>query len=267
MLLDGKKIAGILEEKLKTELLFHIPKKVCFVIFESTPATEQFVKIKSRAAERVGIVVVIERHTDARTTEQIVSVVRGLGERGYDGIVVQLPLPSDVDTQKVLDAVPFEQDIDVLGSIAKDNYEKGIIHRIPPVARAVHELLESCRATLRGKNIVIIGQGRLVGEPVHNMFKRMGVPHIVIDILTSEKEKLSAIKQADVIISGVGIPHMIKPNMIKKGAVLIDAGTSEQGGKLVGDVDPACEAMASYMTPVPGGIGPVTVVALLQNLV
>jgi len=267
MLLDGKKIANKLEERLKTELLFQIPKRVCFVIFESTPATEQFVKIKSRVAERIGIVAITERHTEAHTTEQIVAVVIELGKKKYDGIVVQLPLPAGVDTEKVLDAVPFEQDIDVLGSATKRSYENGDTHRIPPVARAVHAMLESCGATLSGKNIVVIGRGRLVGEPVHLMLKQMGLPHIVIDILTGEKEKLSTIKQADVIISGVGVPCMIKPSMIKKGVLLIDAGTSEQGGKLVGDVDPTCEALVSHMTPVPGGVGPVTVVALLQNLV
>ena len=135
------------------------------------------------------------------------------------------------------------------------------------IAQAVHEILESCNVSLNGKKIVVAGQGRLVGEPVHLMFNRMKVPHRVIDIKTSKKEKLALLKDADIIISGMGVPHSIKPDMIKKGVVIIDAGTSEQSGKLVGDVDPACGDVASFMTPVPGGVGPLTIVSLLRNLV
>ncbi|KKT38287.1 MAG: Bifunctional protein FolD [Parcubacteria group bacterium GW2011_GWA1_44_13] len=266
MLVDGNKIAKTLEEKLATELLFSTPKKVCFVVFGGNTATEQFVKMKSRVAERVGIFVEVKKYPNIKTTAEAVKEVRALGEKDYDGIVVQLPLTQGIDTQQVLDAIPPLKDIDVLGTVAKESYENGKINKTPPVAQAVHEILETHNSSLKGKKIVVAGHGRLVGEPVHLMFKRMKVTHDVVDIKTSDEEKLSLFKNADIIISGMGVPHGIKLNMIKKGVVLIDAGTSEQAGKLVGDIDPECEKVASFMTPVPGGVGPITIVSLLRNL-
>lgn len=266
MLVDGNKIAKALEEKLVTELLFSTPRKVCFVIFGRNSATEQFVKMKSRVAERVGIAVDVKNYFNVKNTDEAVKIVNELSEKDYDGIVVQLPLTAGLDTEAVLDAIPPLKDIDVLGAVAKESYVKGKINRTPPVAQAVREILESCDISLKNKKIAVTGQGRLVGEPVHLMLNRMRVPHDVVDIKTGEKEKLALYKNADIIISGMGVPHCIKPNMIKNGVVLIDAGTSEQAGKLVGDIDPACESKASFLTPVPGGVGPITVVSLLRNL-
>ncbi|OIP66540.1 MAG: hypothetical protein COV32_02460 [Candidatus Yonathbacteria bacterium CG10_big_fil_rev_8_21_14_0_10_43_136] len=266
MLVDGNKIAKALEEKLATELLFSSPKKVCFVVFGGSTATEQFVKMKSSVAESVGISVDVKKYPDVKTTDNAVKTLRILCEKDYNGIVVQLPITQGVDTQQVLDAISPLKDIDILGSVAKESYAKGKMDSTPPVAQAVYEILEAHDISLKGKKIVIAGLGRLVGEPVHLMLKRINVPHDVVDIKTSEKEKLSLFKKADIIISGMGVPHSIKLNMIKEGAVLIDAGTSELAGKLLGDIDPECEKVASIMTPVPGGVGPITIVSLLRNL-
>ena len=266
MLVDGNKIAKALEEKLVTELLFSAPKKVCFVVFGGNTATEQFVTMKSRVAERVGIAVTIKRYPDTKTTADAVKLVRAIGNEDYDGIVVQLPMAKGIDIDAVLNEIPPLKDIDVLGTVAKESYAKGKINRTPPVAQAVFEVLESCNVSFKGKKIVVVGQGRLVGEPVHLMLKRMKVPHDIVDIKTTEKEKLTLLKNADIIISGTGVPHGIKLEMVKDGVVLIDAGTSEQAGKLVGDIDTACAKKASFMTPVPGGVGPITIVSLLRNL-
>lgn len=267
MIVDGRKIAKVLEEKLVTELLFSTPKKVCFVVFGGNAATKQFVKMKSRIAERVGITAETIEYPKVKTTTEAAALVRALGKKDYDGIVVQLPLSQGLDTQVVLDAVPPTKDIDMLSAVAKESYAAGKIDRTPPVAQAVREILEGCNITLKGKNVVVAGYGRLVGVPVHLMLNRMKIPHSVVDIDTEEKEKTMLFKNADIIISGMGMPSAIKPNMVKKSVVLIDAGTSEQGGKLVGDIDKDCEKVASYFTPVPGGIGPITIVSLLRNLV
>lgn len=267
MLVDGKKIAKALEEKLTTELLFSTPKKVCFVVFGGNTATEQFVKMKSQVAERVGIAVTVKKYPNVKTTAEAVKLVRELGKEDYGGIVVQLPLSAGIDTQTVLDEIPPLKDIDVLGTIAKESYASGKMNRTPPVAQAVWEILEACNVKLTGKKILVAGRGRLVGEPVCLMLKRMKALYDVIDVNTSEKEKLDLFKNADIIISGMGAPHAIKPDMIKEGVVLIDAGTSEQAGKFVGDIDPACAEKASFMTPVPRGVGPITVVCVLRNLI
>lgn len=266
MLVDGNKIAKALEDKIVTELLFSVPKKVCFVVFGGNTATEQFVKMKSRVAERVGITVAVKRYPDVKTTAEAVKLVRSLGKEDHDGIVVQLPMTKGINTDTVLNEIPPLKDIDVLGAMAKESYAKGKINRTPPVAQAVHEILEACNVSLKGKKVVVVGQGRLVGEPVCLMLKRQKIAYDAVDIKTSEKEKLALFKNADILISGTGVSHGIKPEMVKDGVVLIDAGTSEQGGKLVGDIDPACESKASYITPVPGGVGPITIVSLLRNL-
>jgi len=266
MLVDGNKIAKDLEEKLATELLFSAPKKVCFVVFGGNAATEQFVKMKLRVAERVGITVDIKKYPTTKTTADAVSLVNNLGKKDYDGIVVQLPLTAGIDTQAVLDAIPPLKDIDVLGTVAKESYASGKINRTPPVAQAVKEILDDCNIKLSGKKIVVLGRGRLVGEPVHLMLKRMKVPYDIIDIKTPEKEIHTLIKNADIVISGIGIPHSIKHDMIKNGVILIDAGTSEQAGKLVGDIAPECGSKAAFFTPVPGGVGPITIVSVLRNL-
>ncbi len=266
MLIDGNKIAKTLEEKLVTELLFATPKKVCFVIFENSPATEQFVKVKSRVAERLGIHVTVKKYPDTKNTEGALKIVHELGKDDYDGIVIQLPVSKGIDTQTVLDAVPPLKDIDLLGATAKESYVNGKIDRTPPVAQAVREIFEEYDINLAKKKIALVGHGRLVGEPIGLMFQKMKLPYDVIDIKTGEKEKLALLKNADIIISGICVPHSIKPEMIKNGVVLIDAGTSEQAGKLVGNIDPECEGKASLVTPVPGGVGPITIVSLLRNL-
>ena len=155
MLVDGNKIAKTLEEKLATELLFSTPKKVCFVVFGGNTATEQFVKMKSRVAERVGIFVEVKKYPNIKTTAEAVKEVRALGEKDYDGIVVQLPLTQGIDTQQVLDAIPPLKDIDVLGTVAKESYENGKINKTPPVAQAVHEILETHNSSLKDRKSVV----------------------------------------------------------------------------------------------------------------
>lgn len=266
MIINGNEIAKKLEEKLATELLFSAPKKVCFVIIGGNAATDQFVKMKCRMAERVGITAVVKKFPNLTSTADAVATITKIGKEDFDGIVVQLPMTQGIDMQTVLDAIPPLKDIDVLGTTAKESYASGKIDRTPPVAQAVFEILEAHNIAAKGKKIVILGKGKLVGEPVQLMFKRMKLPFDVIDSKTNNKDRASLLKNADIIVAGVGMPHSIKPEMVKDGVVLVDAGTSEQAGKLVGDIDPACASKASYFTPVPGGVGPITIVSVLRNL-
>ena len=222
--------------------------------------------MKTLAAKRLGV------HTDteksaALTDNEIKSAIRVATEKNYDGIVIQLPLPvQKEDVQSLLDCIPEDKDIDVLTTSGKLHYKDGTSKMIPPVARAIFEILRTHNVNLPGKNIVVLGAGRLVGEPVSLMLERMKIPFSTVDINTAEEERNRLLGVADVIISGIGTPHFVKPNMIKNGVVLIDAGTSEQDGKLLGDIDPMCGEKASLFASVPGGVGPVTVVSLFWNL-
>lgn len=265
MLVDGKVIARYLENDLKTRFQTLTSKKVCFVMFGEDAASLQFVGMKTRMAERLGVHAKIQQFPETFSTSQ---AAKAVGQAASEGcaIVVQLPLPAHMDTQIVLNCVPAELDIDVLSEKAKEQFASGDSSMTPPVARAVFKILDFCNVSFEGKNVLMVGQGKLVGEPVASLLSLKNIPFKTVDKNTPEEERLRHLQAADIIISGVGSPHFIKPEMIKSGAVLIDAGTSEQAGKLAGDVDPLCGERASLITPVPGGVGPVTVACLFENL-
>lgn len=265
MIADGKQIAQHIEEQLLPQFQQLPVKKVVFVMFGDNAASRQFMGIKSRVAQRLGINAEIKIVPESTATDEAVSIISELSNN-HDGVVVQLPLPGHLDVEQVLNAVPAEKDIDVLSSVSLQQYKQGISNRVPPVAAAVRHVLDYYNMTFNDEKIVIVGHGKLVGQPVACMLDRMNIPYDIITTSLSENERNEKIKNADIIISGTGVPYMITPDMVKAGVVLIDAGTSEQSGKLVGDIDPECASKALLMTPVPGGIGPITVVALFENL-
>jgi methylenetetrahydrofolate dehydrogenase (NADP+)/methenyltetrahydrofolate cyclohydrolase len=162
--------------------------------------------------------------------------------------------------------IPPHMDMDVLSTEAKSLFKNNKLNKIPPVARAVSEILNFYNVDMANKNILVVGTGKLVGEPVSSMLNLRNLVYKTIDKNTDENSKEELLKNADIIISGAGSPHFIKKEMIKPGVVLIDAGTSEQSGKLVGDIDPGCAEVASLMTSVPNGVGPVTMACLFLNI-
>ena len=264
MIVEGRLVAANLKEKIKQKLSSE--KKVCFIIFGNDPGSRQFIYMKCRFAEGLGIKTVVEEHPENVEFEEAKKIVQTVVAQNYSGIVVQLPLPKNLNPKDILDLVPPDLDIDVLSEITKELYRNGSIEKVPPVARAVESILDFYHVDLLSKSILIVGRGMLVGEPVSNMFKLKNVPFQQVDKNTDQESRKKMLKDADIIISGAGDSYFIKPDMIKDGVVLIDAGTSESEGKIVGDVDPACYEKASLVTPVPGGIGPVTLASLFLNL-
>jgi methylenetetrahydrofolate dehydrogenase (NADP+)/methenyltetrahydrofolate cyclohydrolase len=256
MIIDGRAIACEIEENLKKAFLGIKKKKVAFVLFADNDASRQFIKMKTNVADRLGIETSTIECFDCLTTDLAIHRIESISQEGFDGIVIQLPIPKSFNSEALLNSVPAQLDIDALGRST-----------LPaPVASAVWEILKHSNINFENKNIVIVGNGKLVGVPVAKMFSLKQISYMVIDKDTPKEITTISLKNADIIISGAGVPHMIKSHMIKEGAVLIDAGTSEQSGKLVGDIDPLCFKKASYMTPVPGGVGPVTVISLFVNL-
>lgn len=256
IIVDGKHIAKMLEIKLKEQFSQQPQKKVCFVLFGNDPASIQFINLKSRVAERLGVDVAIKKYPETISQEEAVHILGQIINESYDGIVIQLPLPKQLDSHTLLGDIPENKDIDGLGKA---------LHNAP-VAQAVFEIFATHGIHLENKNVLVIGNGVLVGNPIHRELLRRGIKHEIIDKDTNKAVTLEKMQSADVIISGVGISGLIKPHMIKTGVVLIDAGTSEQSGEIVGDVDPACFKKASLATPVPGGVGPITVMKLFANL-
>lgn len=261
MLINGQEIAEDIYSSLEESLS---GKRACFVIFKSDPASEKFVEIKSRIAEQLGVEASIIRQ-DVSTTEEALAVIDEIRDF-YDGIVIQLPLPADVSAQAIFDSLDSRQDIDMLGTEAKREYMEDETERVPPVAAAVQEILSRNNISLEDKEILVLGRGRLVGEPVSLMLEKQNISYNIVDKNSDPQVVEEYLSRADIIISGIGVPHFIKPEMVKKGVVIIDAGTSESEGKLVGDADPDCEGVAEYLTPVPGGVGPITVACLFRNL-
>jgi methylenetetrahydrofolate dehydrogenase (NADP+)/methenyltetrahydrofolate cyclohydrolase len=183
------------------------------------------------------------------------------------GAVIQMPLPRKLGRpEQFLNLIPEEKDINVLSEKSLGKFCQGTLKILPPTVEGILELLKNYKIKILGKDIVIVGVGRLVGFPLAIQLLKERATVSVLNEFT--KDTSSFIKKADILISGVGSPNLIKGNMIEKGAVVIDAGTSIKKGKLVGDVDfKSVSKKASFLTPVPGGVGPMTVACLLNNLV
>ncbi|MBI2025505.1 bifunctional 5,10-methylenetetrahydrofolate dehydrogenase/5,10-methenyltetrahydrofolate cyclohydrolase [Candidatus Kaiserbacteria bacterium] len=259
--------------KARAEKLARQPKVVALVCNE-TPATKSYLAIKSKRAADAGCVLEVRRlnmtgiQENERSLKVVDSVRKAAGEA--DALIVQLPLPEGVDTKAVCDAIPIEKDADVLSSAARAGFEmKGLrnLSLLPPVVGAVREIFVRNNVGAKGKKAVVIGAGFLVGAPVATWLTQQGADVRVLTIETNQEDFTAALRASDIIVSGAGSPHIIKPEMLKEGVILIDAGTSESSGVIVGDTEPACAAKCSLFTPVPGGVGPLAVACLFENVV
>lgn len=267
MIVDGKKIASDTLALLK-ERVHRLSKRVILVVFVigGDSVTETFINLKRKRAEEIGIVVhIVTIPRDSQTSEIKKQIKKSAEDSNISGIVVQLPLPEHVDKKVVLASIPIEKDVDVLSEGSMDLFKEDKLPIIPPVVGAFKKILEKEDISIKGKNVVVVGKGALVGLPAEIWFKNQGADVTVVDRQTTNLSVVT--KDADIIISGAGTPHLLKPEMLKSGVVLLDAGTSEARGKVVGDADPACADVCSIFTPVPGGIGPIAIAALLENLV
>ena len=256
MIINGKEIAEALFEELEEERA-HIgrPLALGILMSQGDVATESFIKIKARAADRLGVEVVRHELLSGSATADALMALEELATK-TQGVIVQLPLQLPIDAEAVLAHLAPEKDVDAIGPKP---------HVAPaPVARAVMRILDWTHTDVSGKKAVVVGAGRLVGKPTAELLTEHGA-HVTF--VTKEAGSLEELKDADIVVLGAGNPGFIKPSMIKPGVVLIDAGTSESvGGKLVGDADPACANMASVFTPVPGGVGPIAIAMIFKNL-
>lgn len=264
MEIDGKRLAkDILADV--TVVANVMQKRVCFIQFDIDEVSSQFIARKQRAALSLGV------HADVvqevvSTTEDALAVLEDVVSQGYDGIVVQLPLPPFIDTDTVLAAIPVAADIDMLTKESIALFEQGLTERMPPVAGALNAIIVDAQIDVLTTRIVLVGNGRLVGAPIAMLFDRSNIAYETITVTTPDEERCALLKHADIVISGTGIAHSITPDMVRDGVILIDAGASIKGEKIVGDIDPACFDKAQIYTPVPGGVGPITVAILFKNL-
>ncbi len=267
MLVDGKQIANDLREMLKKSIaLLPSPPSLGIVIVGDDPVIESFVRIKKRVGESLGVTMLEFRFGKDVTSDMLKNEIAILSLReDIDGLIVQLPLPAHIDVQPVLNAVPVAKDVDVLSHAAMREFAHGEAKILPPVAGAVQEILERHHVSVEGKEVLVLGYGRLVGKPVAILLRHNHAHVTVID--KSIADLATHVRESEIVVCGVGAPSLITPSMLGPDTVLIDAGTSESGGRIVGDADPKCVENTRFFTPVPGGVGPIAVAMLFKNLV
>ncbi len=262
MIVNGRTIASEILEATKRECMsLGRTVRVRALVADFSAATDSYLKIKKRQAKKAGIEMEIIPFQQGATTQDMIVAITD--SNAVDALIVQLPLPASIDRTAVLDSIPLSQDADVLSTYAHHLFEQGNeLSLLPPVLAAVKEILHRAHVNPNGKRAIVIGNGWLVGEPCATWLSQVGAE---VTILTREASDFGLLKNAEIIISGAGSPGLIKPEHLSKDVVLIDAGTSEQGGAVVGDADPACAGVASVFTPVPGGVGPIAVACLFRN--
>lgn len=276
ILIDGRKLSREIFSEVKNRIAsLDFQPVFCDVLVGNDPVSLQYVQMKAKMAEKAGLRFHNAFFPASITTDDLIKEIEILNKiKNICGIIVQLPLPKSVDRRRILDSIDPSLDVDCLGTVASEKFYRGVTVLGFPTALACLTLLDSLDLDLAGKKIVVLGWGELVGKPVAALLRHRGLSPIVITDKTENKKEL--IKQADIIISGIGQGKYITGDMIKKGTILIDAGTSEEvsgppsgGGQvnIVGDVDlESVKDVASFVSPVPGGVGPVTVAMLLKNV-
>ena len=269
-ILDGKQIAKEYRQRLKNqvnELKEHgLTPKLSVILVGNDCASQSYVKSKKKAAEKIGMISEII-HLDESTSEEVVlsELNRLNNDDTVSGILVQVPLPKQVSEQKVLEAINPEKDVDGFHPI---NIGKLYIDEqtfVPCTPLGIMEILKHADINLEGKNAVVIGRSHIVGQPVSKLLLQANA---TVTILHSRTKNMNAhLKQADVIVSAVGQPGLVTKENVKKGAVIIDVGnTPDENGKLKGDVAyDEVKEIASAITPVPGGVGPLTITMVLNN--
>ncbi len=262
MIADGKAIAEKLYGELAIERKEFGEVTLGHLVTEMSPVTASYARIKERGAERLGIKMIRTELPAGATTEEALAAIKHLVEI-CDGVIPQLPIVDGLDAAAIINAIPKEKDVDVLSDAAYAEFEKGYWPAIPPVPAAMAYILKECGVEVRGKKIISLGRGRLVGKPAAVLFRHLGAS---VELLGRNSDIAANTLDADIVILGAGVPGILKAEMIKIGAVIIDAGTSESGGKVVGDADPAVAEKASVFTPVPGGVGPVAIAMIYKNV-
>ena len=270
-LISGKAVSAALRTQIREETAalrenHGIHPGLAVVLVGNDPASQIYVRNKQKACEEVGFRAFEYRLNENSTQEQLLDLIRVLNKDDkVHGILVQLPLPKHIDEQTVILTIAPEKDVDAfhpmnVGRIMIGNYEF-----LPCTPAGVMELIDSTGVDLNGANCVVVGRSNIVGKPMAMLLLHRNATVTICHSRTRNLAEVCA--GADILVSAVGKPHFIRADMIKDGAVVIDVGMNhDENGKLCGDVEFAeVEPKASYITPVPGGVGPMTITMLLKN--
>lgn len=277
--LDGKTIALEIRKEIQSEVSDLVAKTgvvpcLAAILVGDDPASQVYVRNKEIACEKAGMKSKLLRLSADTTTDQLIAVLDELnGDSSVHGILVQLPLPKQIDERRVLDRVLPSKDVDAFAPENVGLMSQGRPRFLPCTPHGVMQLLHRCQIETTGKEVVVIGRSDIVGKPLVSMLLQRSGPcgpsnaNATVTCAHSQSTDLQSIlKRADIVIAAIGKAKFITAEMIKPGAVVIDVGINRLGDGIVGDVDyDAVKEIASAITPVPGGIGPLTIAMLLRN--
>ena len=271
-LLDGKKLSIKIKEQLKKEVAKLKEEGVipglAVILVGNDPASQTYVKMKKNACNEIGIYSVVHEFPETITQKELISTIDMINENpNIHGLLIQLPLPKHIDTTKILERVSPKKDVDGFHPYNMGRLVEGLDTFAPCTPLGVMELFKEYNINVKGKDVCIVGASNIVGKPMWalllNEFATVDICHI------ETKDLKSHTLRADIVIVGVGKVNLITQDMIKEGAIVVDIGINRlENGKLVGDVDfENVSKKASFITPVPGGVGPMTIAMLLKNTI
>lgn len=270
-ILDGKALAAKIRENIRAEVdvlkkEHHITPGLAVLLIGADPASHTYVKMKAKACKEAGIYSITHEMPDDIEYERILETIDMINENpNIDGVLVQLPLPPHIDTDQLLEEIDPHKDVDGFHPFNMGRVVAGLDSFIPATPFGVMRLLEEYKIDVKGMNAVVVGASNIVGKPLASLLLNANATVQTCHIHT--KDLKACTKEADIILVGVGKPNLITEDMVKEGTIIIDIGINRlEDGSLVGDVDydnvaPTC----SYITPVPGGVGPMTIAMLLEN--
>ncbi len=271
-IISGKELSKEVREEVRVKVeklkaLYGAVPHLAVVLVGEDPASQSYVKAKGRACTKAGMKSTIIRKDDTITEEELLKIVKDLNsDDSVHGVLVQLPIPKHIDENKVIDAIDISKDVDGFHPLNVGYMHLGRNPILPATPKGILTMIKSKNIELKGKDAIIIGRSNIVGKPVAMLLMK---EHATVTIAHSRTKNLKEkCLQADIIVAAVGRANTVTADMVKDGVVIIDVGVNRVDGKLVGDCDfENIKDKASYITPVPGGVGPMTITSLLENTV
>lgn len=268
MILDGKKTSELIVKQVAKEVS-NLPEPItlAIILVGKNPASQVYVKNKIKACNEAGIGVKDYRLDENATQKEVLQIIHDCNKDvTVNGILVQLPLPSHLDQDLIINAIDPKKDVDGLTIINQGRLFNGMEAIIPATPKGVITLLQKYFIDISGKNALVIGRSNLVGKPLALLLLQKNATVTVAHSKTTNLKEVA--KRADILVAAVGKPNFVTGDMVKKEAVVVDVGINKVEGKIVGDVDfQEVKEVASYITPVPKGVGPMTIASLLENII
>jgi len=270
-LIDGKKLSQKVQESVSIEVEElkaekNIVPGLAVLLIGDDPASHAYVKMKAKACEKVGFYSITHNMPDTISQDEIIATIEMMNSNPrIDGILVQLPLPKHINTEKILEVIKPEKDVDGFHAYNVGRLVTGLEGFVACTPLGVMQMFQEYNIDLEGKDVCVVGASNIVGKPMASLLLNANATVTVTHIFT--KDLKSHTSKADIIVVGVGVPKLIKEDMVKEGAIVIDIGINRiEDGSLVGDVDfENVSSKCSFITPVPGGVGPMTIAMLLSN--